>query len=249
MNNDSQEIGLGELFSIIKQYKKFIFSFMLLSLLAAGTYSYLNPRYDSSAIVAIGHIDLSPTVYLEDPNEVMRRLNNGAVQAATDTKVPNYITVKAQAKTAAAAKEAVSQATDELLQRHDSLFEESVRKRNLEREEIINQIKSNDSIIATIDKLSYDKQNIPAVALMIYEKGQLSQIQMQLRRQIIEVEKRNSPPYVKKTSLISSPSLQSKPAVSPIVIYSTASFAGLACSIIMVFLYRAFQSMRKVGSA
>lgn len=247
MDNDSQEIEIRELLSIIKQYKKLIISFMLLSLFLGGLYSYLNPRYESSALVAIGHIKLSPsvydernlsaTVYLEDPNGVVRRLTDGTVQAVPDKKAPNYIAVKAQAKTPAAAQEIVSQATNALLRQHDDLFAAVMNRRNREREEIVKQMNSNDAAIAAMDKLSTEKQqDIATAALMVIEKSQLSRMQLDLRQQVIADAERSSPPYVNKTSLISPPSLPEKQKISPIVICSIALLFGLLVSFLLVFL-------------
>jgi LPS O-antigen subunit length determinant protein (WzzB/FepE family) len=245
------ELSLIDIYHVVIKGKWIILLCTVIFVLMAGVYLLrAKPVYESTAVLQIGHIGLASELngykirYIIDPETLSREFKTTTKEFSVKPEIDNkknginIITFKARKNNPKQAREVLVKITDDLVKRHDLVYEQVLNTRK-------DQVSSLRKRIETL-RTGF---NLNDRGLSNAEKLKIIEIQSDLEKQLAEEELLLTDIYHKPTRLLKAPTLNTKP-VKPdkSKIIAIALILGLMAGVVIAFLIDYFQKYLPTAS-
>ena len=267
---EDDEIGLVDLWLVVRRNRLWLFAGLLVGVAAAIAYATLTtPVYESRASIQIGKVP-SPGLHapglIEDPSALLvelvdeygRKSGDGTARRAAylekkDMKVRNNILdLVAAGYRPEEPRDLLVQIATKVLQRHQHSYASAIDPLRQRLAAIDKQIGILSTQMKELDDLitRLKESNPVQASLVAIERGHLYASLDQLERDRVVLQQQTTTPYVSPSQVIARPELPEAP-VSPrkAVAVVTGIVLGLLLGLLAVFCREFFASVRRASGS
>lgn len=251
LNND--EISIVDIFRLLKEGRKVILGFVLISLIISGGRWFLLPSlYQSNAVIEIGKVANSPLVDVDGlVGEIIHKYGLQAdnlnqknyITTVTLDSHPLFLTISAAGPSATQAKSFLETVISKIMLSQNKLYPQEIAIRQAFLMALDNQIRIDKQISSKmIHVYKRDGNSINSILVFREQASILAEIPALLEKQsnlTMELSKFETWP----TRVLQKPTLPSKPTKPNIIRYlALGGFFGIVIGIFAVFVLNVFSS-------
>ena len=252
-HGDCDEISLMEIISIIIKRKWVVVGCLLFTVIITFFYSLTKkPVYESKAVIQVGYNGerISAKVSsIEDPMSLAWILKNAQGLASVKVeKMDKYnldiLTYTSRNGDPHQAQASLKKATDDLLNRHNLLYNQMLTFKRKRLDVLKKQLQSVQAQLQLFEKRipQSTKDNTDNI-LMVLEKEKLVKNQFELEQNLAEQELLLSENYIRPTRLLIEPTLSLKPIGRGKLFYiGLATVLGILAGVMVAFFVEFFQN-------